>query len=336
MVEISGKVSTTQELTTGTPHGSRLSLSLFIILMADMDLWAGNSIISNFADDTQTIHISENTENLLETTRKEANNIIKFFECNNLMNNADNAALLYNSKGKGNCITIKDIVGENVESRYSEQLLGLYINSNFDWCTHVEKISIDLKKRIGLLRRIKYRVPKDKLLMIAEAIFNSKIRYGCSVYLKPVYDQEELKMKKLSKNASHLQVLQNSMLRIVFGYKIKQHINMEQLRNKIRMFSVNQMCIYHTLLEAYNVTRYSSSESIKRKWENKNQNQYSLRSKTTDDLIIPEKPVTKCSGFSYNGAKLFNKLPENIRKTSSPSNFKALIKTWIWQQIPSY
>ena len=100
--------------------------------------------------------------------------------------------------------------------------------------------------------------------MIAEAIFNSKIRYGCSVYLTPVFDQEELKMKKLSKNTSHLQVLQNSMLRIVFGYMIKHHVNMEQLRKKNRMFSVNQMCIYHTLLEAYNVTRYSSFECIKK------------------------------------------------------------------------
>ena len=61
MVEISGKVSTMQELNTGTPQGSRLSPLLFIILMADMDLWAGKSIISNFADDTQTIHITENT-----------------------------------------------------------------------------------------------------------------------------------------------------------------------------------------------------------------------------------------------------------------------------------
>ena len=336
MVEISGKVSSVQEMTTGTPQGSRLSPLLFIILMADMDLWARNSIISNFADDTQSIHISENTETLIETTRKEANNVIKFFECNNLMNNADKAALLYNSKGKGKCITIEDIGGENLESIESEKLLGLYINSNFDWCTHVEKISIELKKRIGLLCRIRKRIPNNKLLMIAEAIFNSKIRYGCSVYLNPVFDQEELKMKRLSKNVSVLQVLQNTMLRVVFGIKINQHVNMVHLREKIRMFSVNQMCIYHTLIEAYNVMKNSSSECIKMKWESKQQNKYLLRSKTSNELKIPDKPIRKCSGFSYNGAKLFNNLPENVRNTSSPITFKALIKTWIWHNIPSY
>ena len=34
--------------------------------------------------------------------------------------------------------------------------------------------------------------------MIAEAIFNSKIRYGVAVYLNPVYEEEDLKMKKNS------------------------------------------------------------------------------------------------------------------------------------------
>ena len=51
--------------------------------------------------------------------------------------------------------------------------------------------------------------------MIAEAIFNSKIRYGISVYLNPVFDNEDLKAKKLSKNATTLQTLQNTMLRLI-------------------------------------------------------------------------------------------------------------------------
>ena len=84
-------------------------------------------------------------------------------------------------------------------STSSEKLLGLHINSDFEWSTHVEKISIELKKRIGLLRRIRNRIPKDKLIMIADAIFQSKVRYGISVYLKPVFDEEDLKMKRCQK-----------------------------------------------------------------------------------------------------------------------------------------
>ena len=96
-VEISGKRSSDQEIDFGTPQGSRLSPLLFIILMADLDLWTDNSTLSNFADDTQSIVVRDNRKNLLETAASEANNVINFFKSNGLVNNADKAAVLYNS-----------------------------------------------------------------------------------------------------------------------------------------------------------------------------------------------------------------------------------------------
>ena len=45
------------------------------------------------------------------------------------------------------------------------------------------------------MKRTKNRVLKDKLVILAEGIFNSKIRYGITVYLKPVFDEEELRYK---------------------------------------------------------------------------------------------------------------------------------------------
>ena len=84
-------------------------------------------------------------------------------------------------------------------STYSEKLLGLHINADFGWSTHIDQLSIELKKRIGLLRRIRKRVPKEKIVIIAEAIFNSLIRYGAAVYLKPIYDKEDLNMEKNQK-----------------------------------------------------------------------------------------------------------------------------------------
>ena len=62
--------------------------------------------------------------------------------------------------------------------------MGLHINADFVWSTHIDKLSIELKKRKGLLRRIKKRVRKEKIVIIAEAIFNSVLRYGVAVFLK--------------------------------------------------------------------------------------------------------------------------------------------------------
>ena len=156
-----------------------------------MDLWIENSKLSNFADDTQSIVISDNKEKALEITEKESSMVIPFFEGNNLVNNANKAAILYNSKGKGQEIIIDNIGGEKIKSSNTKKLLGLHVNSNLDWHTHIEKISRELKMRIGLLKRIKNRVPTDNLVMVAEAIFNSKIRYVLALNLNPVFDEED-------------------------------------------------------------------------------------------------------------------------------------------------
>ena len=53
-------------------------------------------------------------------------------------------------------------------------------------------------------------------------------------------------------------------------------------------------------------------------------------------LYLPEKPKLKCLGFTYNGAKLFNMLPIQMKKTDNPNTFKTMTKDWIWENIPSY
>ena len=100
--------------------------------------------------------------------------------------------------------------------------------------------------------------------------------------------------------------------------------------------SINQMVIYHTLLEAHNITKSSASEQIKIKWEEKKGNKYTLRSSVKNDLNVPKKPSMKSTGFSYNAPKLIKKLPHEIQETENTNTFKALIKKWIWQRIPSY
>ena len=92
------------------------------------------------------------------------------------------------------------------------------------------------------------------------------------------------------------------------------------------------MCIYHTLLEAHNVIKNKSSEQILSKWV-KSEQKYDFRS--SNDLKVPKQPKVNCTGFAYNGSKVFNSLPRNIKETLNSVSFKTLIKKWIWENIPS-
>ena len=133
------------------------------------------------------------------------------------------------------------------------------MSSNLNWAAHVDDLCLKLNQRLSLLRRIKHKVPKNKLRIIAEAIFNSKIRYGIAVYGAPKFDfssQEQAFDPRLKK----LQVIQNNMIRMMEGKSRKSHTNMQKLRESIHMMSVNQMAIYHVSLEVFKLFLLAAKE----------------------------------------------------------------------------
>ena len=110
---------------------------------------------------------------------------------------------------------------------------------------------------------------------------------------------------------------------------------MQDLRSRIKMMSVNQMNIYHTVMEVFNIIHYSSSELLKEKYSH--HNRHSHRKNANNLVKVPEQPQRKyCTSFTYCGAKIYNSLPINISETQDRTTFKKLVKIWIWEKIPSY
>ena len=185
--------------------------------------------------------------------------------------------------------------GEVLQTSNSEKLLGLHINSDLNWSTHVDKLCTSLKQRIGLLRRIKCKVNSNKLQIIAEAIFQSKLRYGISVYTIPKF-QFNNQEQTMDPNISKLQVIQNDMLRLLVNKKRDSHTNMEKLRNKLKMMSVNQLSCYHTAIEMFNIINNKSSASLHEEMIQVPKG-YNLRGLKDGTVTVPEKGKKTCNGF---------------------------------------
>ena len=125
------------------------------------------------------------------------------------------------------------------------------------------------------------------------------------------------------------------MLRTIHKLRISKRVNMLKLRTKIKMMSVNQMTIYHTIMEVFNILYNNSSEQINMKY--RHHDRHSLRKNTNNFLWEPVTQLKRnCTGFTYYGAKIFNTLPNNIRETQDSIIFKKLVKKWIWDEVPSY
>ena len=62
---------------------------------------------------------------------------------------------------------------------------------------------------------------------------------------------------------------------------------------------------------------------------------YEMRSRKKGEVRVPKPPPKRCMGFSYIGPKLYNYLPDVLRKITDPELYKELLKNWIWDEIPS-
>ena len=111
--------------------------------MADLNLWTKDSKLSNFADDTQSCVIKPTEEELRATTVQESQAVVGYFSANNLVNNKEKAALLYNNRRRAETITM-EIAGEEITAKNSEKLLGIHVSSNMDWKTHIGKLQIQV------------------------------------------------------------------------------------------------------------------------------------------------------------------------------------------------
>ena len=235
------------------------------------------------------------------------------------------------------------------------------ISGDLTWKEHTEKLKTKLRQRLGVLRRLKYCLPKSALKQVAEALFMSKLRYGIAVYCKPKLNEQDSTNKMLKE----LTVLQNEMMRIITGKKCKDKVSIKYLRDTTKTTSVNHVACYHILMETYGVIHEGTSADLK-KLLTHSINTHSMNTRSATQLKVSE-PDNKGrkNDFVYYGAKLWNLIPESLRagpaathessKISSSRSmtqkeqkiaaqklaatkkaaFRKGIKTWISSSIPS-
>ena len=153
------------------------------------------------------------------------------------------------------------------------------------------------------------------------------------MYTNPKFEFNHLE-QPMDPNISKLQVIHNDVIRLIEGHKRADHTNMEKLRKEQKIMSINQISIYHTAVDMFNIIHNASSDSLQQKMKIVPRG-YQLRCLEDGKVRVPPKGKKSCTGFSYNGPKLWNYLPDHIRKTTLRGVFKNKMKDWIWEFIPS-
>lgn len=141
--------------------------------MNDIFLFAENTNITNYADDSTPYAIESNIDDLLNVLEQDTNILFTWFKNNEMKANDDKCYLLV-INGKENKINIGN---EEIASSNSVKLLGVTIDKKLNFTEHVTNICKKANQKLHALARIAKYLDTEKLRLIMKTFIDSQFNY---------------------------------------------------------------------------------------------------------------------------------------------------------------
>lgn len=164
-----------------------------------------------FADDTNLLYADKKLKSLETIVNNELKKIYNWLTANKLTLNIKKTNYVVfhpHQKRLDYQINLK-IFDHNSNSFISLELkdyikfLGVVIDSNLSWKTHIDNIAIKISKTVGIISRLRHYIPTKTLLSIYSSLVSPYLSYGITVWGQAA-DKYLNKILKLQKRALRL------------------------------------------------------------------------------------------------------------------------------------
>ena len=183
-VSVSGIKSTVKYLLFGVPQGSVLGPLLFLIYINDLYNAIPYSLTNLFADDTMLLDQSKSLKALSKIINSDLKCLVNWLTANKICLNSKKTELLLfhpNQKPINFDFRVR-INGCRLYPSDSAKYLGVIIDSNLKWESHINSVCQKLARANGALSKIRYYISRDTLLSLYYALFHSHLSYAASVW----------------------------------------------------------------------------------------------------------------------------------------------------------
>ena len=188
-VEIENCKSSHLPLKTGVPQGSVLGPLLFLIYMNDIPNSSSLLKFVLFADDTSlldtiNLSLSPNQDFNLSTLNSELSKIYNWLAVNKLsLNILKTKFMVFHHPNKKLPQNLEIKINNTPIERVQEFcFLGLTINENLTWKSHVNKIANKTSKYNGIINKLKRFLPQHILQTLYYSLIQSQLNYCILVW----------------------------------------------------------------------------------------------------------------------------------------------------------
>ena len=220
-VVLNGKSSSFMINNSGVPQGSVLGPLLFLIYINDLvhGLKCKSFL---FADDTSLFKSGESLYECTEDLNSDLETINRWAKKWKIKINASKTeGLIISKKGTQYATPNIKLDGCIVDFVKDHKHVGIWLNTKFDWKTHINKLGEKANKRMGIMRKFKYKLPRHALNQCYLSYVRPLMEYGGSLIAGQ--DDQDLKV---------LDNIQIEAMHIVTG--AKRRTSHELLKNDTR------------------------------------------------------------------------------------------------------
>ena len=308
--------SSWDKITSGVPQGSILGPLIFNIDLIDIFYILSNYDIASYADDNTPYVTCETMESLIESLKKIAEEIFKWFKNNEMQANADKCHVLISTDQKLHV----NIGTLQIENSKCEKLLGVNIDSKLGFEKHLNIIGGKARAKISALGRLAPFMNIEKRKMIMNAFFNSQFSYCPLTWMFH---------KRLINNK--INRLHERCLCIVYN---DNQSTFEELLEKDNTVSVHQRNLQFLAIESYKVANGISPDLMKEVFPLNDDSGYNLRNKRTFKSRRVKSMRYGTDSLAYLAPKIWELVPNEIKAVESLASFKSAIKKWKTTECP--
>ena len=175
-------------ISRGISQGSVIGPLLFNIVINDLTNATAKFDHVMYADDTTLISTLENfgptnnAKELEQNINDEISKVATWLQCNKLKLNVSKSKFMLFYKPRKVVPKLNILVNENPIDQVEDfNYLGITLDQHITWTPHIKKISIEISRVIGILRKLKRTFPQYLLRTIYNSLIHPHLIYGLNL-----------------------------------------------------------------------------------------------------------------------------------------------------------